>query len=176
VKIETERLELRTATMDDAARLLQLFTIPEVLRYTPPGPPWTIEKAQRSVERRIQSDREFGYSVMIVRDKATGEFLGNAGLQRIPDTPEIEMGYHYLPSAWGKGYGTEAAIAILGHGLRTVGLDRVIAICVPANIGSWRIMEKAGMRPEGYASYYGLEGLKKYAAERADWRPPTARP
>jgi hypothetical protein len=40
-------------------------------------------------------------------------------------------------------------------------------------VGSWRIMEKAGMRFVGPASYYGLEGLKKYVAERGEWVAPT---
>ncbi len=43
-----------------------------------------------------------------------------------------------------------------------------MAVGLPENVGSWRVMEKAGMRYEGTSSYYGLEGLKKYTAER-DW-------
>jgi acetate---CoA ligase (ADP-forming) len=40
------------------------------------------------------------------------------------------------------------------------------------NIGSWRVMEKAGMRYHGLVDYYGLKGLKKYLAERGWWKPP----
>ena len=85
----------------------------------------------------------------------------------------MELAYHYLPSAWGKGYGSEAAAAVIAYGLSVLGLDRIIAICFPENIGSWRVMEKAGMRYVGTASYYGLEGLKKYEAERRSWRAPA---
>jgi RimJ/RimL family protein N-acetyltransferase len=48
-----------------------------------------------------------------------------------------------------------------------------MAVALPDNVGSWRVMEKAGMRYEGTANYYGFEGLKKYAAEGYWWRPPV---
>jgi len=138
----------------------------------PPGPPYTPELAHAGIERRMKLEAERGFSPMLVFRKDTGEFIGNAGLQVVPDTSEVEIAYHYLPSVWGKGYGTEAAVAILDEGLRHLGLPNVIAICLPENVGSWRIMEKAGMRYLGLASYYGLKGLKKYVAERGVWAPP----
>jgi RimJ/RimL family protein N-acetyltransferase len=66
--------------------------------------------------------------------------------------------------------GSEAAIAVIAHGLGPVGLDRIMAVVVPENIGSWRVMEKAGMRYERLVNYYGLEGVKKYVADRKWWR------
>ena len=63
----------------------------------------------------------------------------------------------------------EAARAVLRYGLEDLGLERIIAICFPENVGSWRVMEKAGMRFVGTASYYGLARLKKYVAERGTW-------
>ena len=47
-----------------------------------------------------------------------------------------------------------------------------MGLVVPENVGSWRTMEKAGMRFEGTATYYDMPGLKKYVAERAWWSPP----
>jgi RimJ/RimL family protein N-acetyltransferase len=74
---------------------------------------------------------------------------------------------------WNKGYATEAAIACLEYGLNNLHLDEIIAVCHPENIGSWRVMEKAGMAYLGTASYYGLAGLKKYAAQRDQWCRPA---
>jgi RimJ/RimL family protein N-acetyltransferase len=70
----------------------------------------------------------------------------------------------------GEGYATEAVIAVLAHALGPLGLDGVMAVAMPDDVGSWRVMENAGMRYEGIASYYGLDGLKKYVAERNWWR------
>ena len=84
--------------------------------------------------------------------------------------PEIDLAYHFIPDSWGKGYATEAVNAVLAHALGPLGLDAVMAVAMPDNVGSWRVVEKAGMRYEGSASYYGLDGLKKYVAERNWWR------
>jgi RimJ/RimL family protein N-acetyltransferase len=41
-----------------------------------------------------------------------------------------------------------------------------MAVVVPENVGSWRVLEKVGMRDEGLADYYGLRDVKKYVADR----------
>jgi RimJ/RimL family protein N-acetyltransferase len=76
--------------------------------------------------------------------------------------------------SWNKRYATDAAIAVIGHDLGPVGLAAIIAVVVPENIGSWRVMEKASMRYQGLVDYYGMEGLKKYVAARGWWRSPLA--
>jgi RimJ/RimL family protein N-acetyltransferase len=170
VRVETDRLVIRSAVLSDAAGLERLFSDPEVLRWLPPTTPWTRERAKQAVERRAQAERERGFSAWIVERKQDATFIGSCALQLVEGTgPEVELAYHYLPTEWGKGYGTEAAIAVLRYGLTELGLDQIIAICFPDNVGSWRVMEKAGMRFVGMASYYGLEGLKKYVADRGTW-------
>jgi hypothetical protein len=68
--------------------------------------------------------------------------------------------------------GTFQGIIAGRHAMEPVGLDRIMAVAGSANIGSWRVMEKAGMRYQRLVNYYGLEGLKKYVAERSWWSPP----
>jgi len=111
-----------------------------------------------------------------VDDKTTGTFIGQCGLRPVAEGagPEIDLAYHYTRASWHKGYATEAAVAVLAHGLRPVGLDTIMAVVVPGNVGSWRVMEKAGMRYAGLVDYYGMEGLKKYIAARERWRSPLA--
>lgn len=170
MNLETERLVIRSATAADAPSLHRLFSDPDVLRWLPPTPPTTLESAQRSIERRIALERERGYSAWIVERRDGAEFIGSVALQPIERVgPEVEVAYHYVPAAWNKGYGTEAARAVIRYGFDRCGLEQIIAICFPENIGSWRIMEKAGMTYVGSASYYGLAGLKKYVADRHSW-------
>ena len=64
---------------------------------------------------------------------------------------------------------------MLAHGLGSLGLDSIMAVAAPGNIGSWRVMEKAGMRYEGHADFYGNKDLKKYIAERQWWGVPLVR-
>jgi ribosomal-protein-alanine N-acetyltransferase len=171
VRIETDRLVIRSAVPSDAAGLERLFSDPEVLRWLPPTTPWTRERAEQAVERRAQGERERGFTAWIVEKKEDATFIGSCALQLVEAKgPEVELAYHYVPSEWGKGYGSEAARAVVRYGFNDLGLERIIAICFPENVGSWRVMEKAGMRFVGTASYYGLEGLKKYVADRDAWQ------
>ena len=61
-----------------------------------------------------------------------------------------EIGWVFAQEHHGRGYATEAARALLSHAFKTLGLHRVIATCQPENPASWRVMEKLGMRREGY--------------------------
>jgi RimJ/RimL family protein N-acetyltransferase len=132
------------------------------------------DKALRVIGERQEMERELGHAMWAVEEQATGTFLGQCGLRRVDEGagPEIDLAYHYARAAWNKGYGTEATIAVLSHGLGPVGLDDIMAVVVPENVGSWRVMEKAGMRYEGLVDYYGMNGLKKYVAGRQWWSPP----
>lgn len=172
--VETQRLRIRSFEPADAAAMLEVFGDPEVRKFLPPFPDPTLESMGKSVERRMAMERDHGHGLWAVEVRETGELIGDCGLMLVEGTgPEIEIAYHYKRSAWNHGYGTEAAIACLAQGFGPIGLERVIAICFPENVGSWRVMEKAGMRYEGTADYYGLKGLKKYVAERDTWVRPA---
>ena len=172
--VETTRLRIRSFEPADATAMLEVFGDPEVRKFLPPFPDPTIESMGKSVARRMAMERDHGHGLWAVEVRETGELIGDSGLMLVEGTgPEVEIAYHYKRSAWNHGFGTEAAIACLAHGFGPVGLERVIAICFPENVGSWRVMEKAGMRYEGTADYYGLIGLKKYAAERDTWVRPA---
>ncbi len=174
MRLETTRLVIRSFESGDAAGMLAVFGDPEVRRYLPPFPDPTIETMQQSVARRMALEADHGHGLWAVERRDTGELIGDCGLMLVEGTgPEVEIAYHYKQGAWNHGFGTEAAIACLGEGFGRVGLERIIAICFPENVGSWRVMEKAGMTYQTTASYYGLNGLKKYVADRATWRAPV---
>ena len=174
MRLETPRLIIRSFEPSDAEALLAVLSDPEVRRYLPTSAPPSREQIEANIERRAELERDRGYVLWAVERRDTGEVVGQCGLNPIERTgPEIELAYHYGRAAWNHGYGTEAAIAVLAHALNRLGLERVIAICIPENVGSWRVMEKAGMRYEGLATYYGLAGLKKYVADRATWSVPA---
>ena len=109
------------------------------------------------MERRHAKARDLGYAIWAVETKETGAYIGQCEYYQYEAEgweAESEIGDHYLPASWNRGYGTEAARAVLAYGFGTIGLDRVIARVVQENVGSWRIAEKAGMRFEGLATYY----------------------
>lgn len=175
--IETPRLVIRTFEPRDAEAWVAMVNDPEVRRYLPPTPEATMQTFAEALERRLAMEDEIGYSIWAVDDKATSAFVGQCGIRPVEegDGPEIEIAYHYPRTSWNRGIGTEAAVAVLAHGLGQVGMNRIVAVAMSENTGSWRVMEKAGMRYEGLVDYFGLDGLKKYVADREWWSPPHDR-
>ena len=167
LRLETTRLVIRTFEPRDAEPWLAMVKDPDFKRFLPPGPAATLENFQRMVERRHAMERERSYAMWAIDVKETGAFVGQCGFQPAERTgPEVELAYHFNKVSWNKGYATEAAIAVLAHAFGSVGLDSVIAVIFPENVASCRVAEKAGMRFEEIATYYGIAGLKKYVAER----------
>jgi [ribosomal protein S5]-alanine N-acetyltransferase len=177
-RLQTERLVIRTLDRRDADAWIAMVSDPEVRRFLPPGPAPTMETFERAIESRHAMEREIGYAMWAVDDSSTGTFIGQCGLRPAKSMDddagsEIDLGYHYTKTSWSKGFATEAAIAVLAHGLGPIGLENIMAVAMPENVGSWRVMEKAGMRYAGLADFYGAKGLKMYVAERDWWRPPS---
>jgi RimJ/RimL family protein N-acetyltransferase len=177
IRIETQRLVVRSFEVGDGDAWVAMFGDPEVTRFLPGAASPTRDTFRTQLPVRHAMEAELGYAMWAVEEKATGVFVGQCGLRpAVTMDPsagsEIDLGYHLTRASWNKGYATEAVVAVLGYGLGSLELDRVMAVALPENVGSWRVMEKAGMRYEGRAAYYGLEGLKKYSAERGRWKPP----
>jgi RimJ/RimL family protein N-acetyltransferase len=173
MRLETPRLIIRTYEPRDAEPWIAMVNDPEVTRYTPPGPPATLETFQASMARRHEMERAHGYAVWAVDAKESGTFVGQCGLYPAEQKgPEVELAYHYSPASWGKGYATEAATAVLAYALGPLGLNEVIAFVMPANVASCRVVEKAGMRLVGAVTVYDISDVRKYLAERAWWRAP----
>lgn len=190
-RLDTTRLVIRTFEPRDAEAWIAMFDDPQVRRFLPPGPPPTMHAFQSALEARHAMEREGGYAMWAVEEKQTGTFAGQCGLRPVESvgtqpspaaaaagrgSGEFDLAYHLTRACWNKGYATEAAIAVLAHGLGPLGLGRIIAVAMPDNIGSWKVMEKAGMRYAGLADYYGLTGLKKYIAEPEWWQVPPGSP
>jgi len=167
--IETARLVLRSFEPRDEEAWLAMVGEPDFGRFLPPIAPPTKDAFARMVERRAAIERDRGHTVWAVEEKPTRTFIGQCGLYPTEwKGPEIELAYHFRTAAQNNGYATEAATAALAHGFTSVGLERIIALVMPANIASRRVALKAGMRLEGAASYYGIDELQLYVAER-DW-------
>ena len=115
--------------------------------------------------------------------------MGWAGLQPLSGTDEIEVGYAFERAAWGRGYATEVASAIVQWGFEELGLERIVAVASPENAGSRRVMDKLGMRYEGVrpgsgqpSVYYSLTPaafaraapLRTSGRETTPWTAPPA--
>ncbi|MFN3728345.1 MAG: GNAT family N-acetyltransferase [Fimbriimonadaceae bacterium] len=154
----TERLILRAWTPDDAPAVLEIYRHAEVYRYLAPGsrPMQTLADAEMGLRRRMDRTAELGFGLWAVECRQSGEVLGACGLNRLDETGEIEVAYHFRPDAWGRGIASEAARQCVEHGLTTLGLDVIVGITHPENVASQRVLKKAGLTYTGPATYFGI--------------------
>jgi RimJ/RimL family protein N-acetyltransferase len=171
--IETRRLILRPFVPDDLDRLAVILSDPDVMRYLPGGSPRTREQTENTFKFTIAHWEQRGFGWWAVVNKANQELIGWCGLKLVETTGETEVLYMLARQHWGKGYATEAATASLRYGFEELGLDRIIAVAVPANIASRRVMEKMGMQYQGIAFYYNSD-LACYAISREAFQPGEA--
>ncbi|WP_300014989.1 GNAT family N-acetyltransferase [Pseudonocardia sp.] len=191
--LETERLALRQFGPDDVDLLVQLHNDPDVMRFLGP----CVETAELVRTERLPYFRRLydqGYGYWAAVEKATGTFLGWFLFRPPKVDPEpavLELGYRLHTAAWGRGFATEGAIALVDRGFTEMGARRVVADTMAVNAGSRRVLEKAGLRhvrtvhPHYDEPLDGAEhGDVEYALTREEWSasrapgpaPCTARP
>ncbi len=146
VIIETDRLLLRLFEPGDAALLYELNEDPEVTLYT--GDPLRdLTHAREVLEQVILPQYAlYHYGRWAVHLKPGLEFIGWCGLKYIPERDEVDLGYRFKKSAWGRGYATEAAYASIRYGFEKRGLRRIIGRAMPGNTASLKVLEKCGMK------------------------------
>jgi len=165
-RLTTARLELRewTPSADDRAFLFDMYRRPEVRRYIGDGHVMT---GAAEVDALLERWTSLADGVLGVRAVTTtaGERLGSVLLKRIPWSAHagagrpahIEIGWHFHPDAWGSGYATEAAAAVLALA-HDAGIERVVAVTHPDNGASQAVARRLGMSAGGLTrDYYDAE-------------------
>jgi ribosomal-protein-alanine N-acetyltransferase len=154
--LETERLIIRKFTFDDLDCLIELRSDEEVIKYIGSRKMQNPEAIEKRLRFYIDCYDKYGYGMCAMIWKQTGEMIGWCGLQPLEETGETEVGYGMIKRFWGKGIGCECAMAWLEYGFKTAGAERIVAVAAPENTGSWRIMEKCGMKYERTGKHYGM--------------------
>lgn len=153
--IRTERLVLRPFTTDDADALFDVFSRPEVARWSGTGTVMT--QRQEAVDRIARMPERAGphpaAGVFAVCPEGSERPVGMAVLVPIPsshgvDRDDLEIGWHLHPDAWGHGYATEAATALVERA-RDAGVSHVVAVTDPANEASQAVCRRLGMSDLG---------------------------
>ena len=154
----TQRLKLREIRAGDVELLYSLDKDARVMRFIADGAVGTRHGAARAVARGMTYYRLYpGLGKWLAEERAGARFIGWFSLNYVPKTVEIEVGYRLLPGAWGKGYATEGASALVRYGFDRLGLYRIIGLTHPDNAASQRVLQKAGLAPAGVGRYYDRE-------------------
>ena len=148
--LQTDRLRLRPFADADADDLYALHGSAYVLRYWD-SPPWTgPERAERFLTGCRELAEEGSGARLAIELASDSAFLGWCSLSRWnPDYRSASLGYCLSDAAWGHGYATEGARAVLQWAFKALDLNRVQAECDTRNEASARVLEKLGFVREG---------------------------
>ena len=152
VFLETDRLFLRRFTPGDTNALYALDGDPDVIRWTNLDgrrAPYAFYRDVLLPSNLAYYEKYVGYGYWVAAEKVTGAFLGWFHFRPTRNDPdEIELGYRFEKSAWGKGFATEGSRALVRKGFLELGTVRVTATTLASNRASVRVMEKSGLRFE----------------------------
>jgi len=150
MEFQTRRLLLREIEQSDLMAIHSYASdLDNVIHMT--WGPNTMDETKAFIENCIrqaheENRRNFDFAIVL---KETKELIGAIGLYVNPDCTEAMIGWVLRKTHWNQGFVSEAALEVLGFGFETLRLHRIVAKCDVVNIGSWRVMEKCGMRLEG---------------------------
>ena len=192
----TERLALRRFTTADTQNLLSLDGDPQVMRFLTGTAKSPAQIRDETLPELAGCHLRFpGYGYWAAETRADGKFIGWFGLRPVTPTDDAmvnwpdargqtgvaSLGYRLRRSAWGRGYATEGARALVRLAFTGLGAREVVATTMAVNTGSRRVMEKAGLRyartvhldwPEPLAG--NEHGDVEYRLLREDWLPATS--
>jgi len=180
--LATDRLILRPLELSDIDLVTEMYTDPVVVQFIGSGEPRSVETIRN--ELPSWTIRRAGGAVgrWCIQVAATGEKVGNALLVPLPveDTAiddvseidlsktELEVGYIFKSSAWGKGYATEACRCLIRFAFEFLPLDEIAAVLQEENTASWRVLEKSGLTYRGPRRAYARQ-LPDFRISREQW-------
>ena len=170
--IETERLILRTYAQEDMETIFQMITDPDVRRFFPDRT-HNREDILASLPARMEFWKQNGFGQFGVFEKESVNLAGYCGLKPLDETDEIEIYYGFFRDAWGKGYATESATAVLRFGFEETPLERIVGCTHTENFASQKVLEKIGLKHKGKAFHYDMD-LFYFALMKGDYHVPAS--
>ncbi len=146
VIIDTKRLNMHAATVDDAELMLAVWNDPAYIRHVMDRGIRTVAQARSAIKKGAQKlFRDFGYGPYCVARKSDGSMIGICGLFRRPNLEDPDIGFGFLPEYGSNGYAIEAAEAVVDYARTVLDIEALNAIVSPDNDASKRLIDKLGM-------------------------------
>ncbi len=147
--VQTERLNLRKLTTDDAEFILRLLNEPSFIRYIGDKGVRNLDDARHYIlTGPVASYEQHGFGLYIVELKVLQLPIGICGLLKRAELPDPDIGFAFLPQYWSKGYAVESAQGIVKDARTNLGITRILAITSPDNEASARVLGKIGLKFE----------------------------
>lgn len=171
LSLMTERLQLMPFSEADVDLALEMWTDPAVVEFI--CDPLTEDEIHEEMPDWTRRGGNGCLGIWCISDRVTLEKYGDCYLLPMPvdedDTdwslvvpgtmPDaaIEVGYFLKPSAWGKGFATEACKRLIRFGFEETSLNEIVATVDDGNVKSRRVLEKAGLSFAGRTRAYGKD-------------------
>lgn len=157
IRLETERLLLREFRPEDADAYAEMCADPEVMRYlSANGSVLSREEAWRQMAMFAGHWALRGFGMWVLEERATGAFVGRAGLHFPEGWPDRELGWTLRRAFWGRGLATEAARAAAAYAFDVLDWPHLISLIHPANVRSIRVAERLGAAFGGMIEMHGV--------------------
>jgi RimJ/RimL family protein N-acetyltransferase len=171
IRIETERLILRSMEPKDVEPHMAMMRNPATARFLAPGgEPRSRADEWRAVASYLGHWAIRGYGFFSVDEKETGEWVGRVGPWMPEGWPGLECGWSIDASRWGRGYAPEAAIAAIRWTFdQFPELSRIISVIDPDNENSQAVAKKIGEQKSGEIFEFWGYRLDIWAADRKGW-------
>ncbi|EKO3782356.1 GNAT family N-acetyltransferase [Vibrio harveyi] len=153
--LTTKRLTLRLVSVEDAPFILELYNQPDFYRFVGDKQIRTLEEAKRYIQDNMLRMQELkGVSLLVVETNHDKQPVGICGLVKRDTLTAFDLGYGYLPSAYGKGYAKEAASVVVDFAREEMNIENLVAITNNDNIRSISLLEKLGFQFERVEQTY----------------------
>jgi ribosomal-protein-alanine N-acetyltransferase len=156
------RVLIRQPEPGDLPGYEALFMDPDISAWLRPEPeqPFSAADLAEMVADDLRHWRDAGFGPWVLVEAEGEELVGRVGLHRTSVGGELvtELAWTVKPAWQGQGLATAAAAAGVELG-RSVGLEELVALVLPANVASRRVAEKVGMRSTGEVTHAGLPHL-----------------
>ncbi|WP_050937257.1 GNAT family N-acetyltransferase [Vibrio harveyi] len=153
--LTTKRLTLRLVSVEDAPFILELYNQPDFYRFVGDKQIRTLEEAKRYIQDNMLRMQELkGVSLLVVETNHDKQPVGICGLVKRDTLTAFDIGYGYLPSAYGKGYAKEAASVVVDFACEEMNIENLVAITNNDNIRSISLLEKLGFQFERVEQTY----------------------
>lgn len=147
--LDTDRLTLRRICGDDAPFIVELLNDPSFIRNIGDRKVRTLDDARAYIANGpVAMYAVFGFGLFLVTLKEAGTPIGICGLLKREMLNDIDIGFAFLPAHWSRGYAIESALGVKAWATTVLGLKRLVAIVLPSNKPSVRLLEKMGFRAE----------------------------
>ena len=167
---------LRRMRADDAADVFAYASDPQVARLVTWEAHASIEDSRRFLDALLQQYAAGAVAPWGVLQRGEGKIIGTCGFMWWrPRHARAEIAYAMGRRHWNRGVMTEAVRAVIRFGFERMGLNRIEARCLPENVGSERVMQKAGMAFEGILREHmfvkgRFDDLKLYSILRREYK------